>query len=167
MTQRTVAPIAIISASANPKVFSSLPASVTLSAGCFVDVSELRSTVFPALSLRNFCTFALTQQSALLHYVLLCFSRSGPLVAPLPTGCVKLFDARRCQVCIFLVFPILKQKQPPLHQPEGMCANSSPVGSIAITEPPPPHPRNCKGSCFPSDRPSTKEKGPITPGSTD
>lgn len=145
-----------------------------MSSGRCAIVPELWLTVILVHSLGNFCKFALTHQTQLLCCDLLCFARPGPLAASPPTpplsGCVKPFDARRCQVYIFLVFPIFKQQQPRLQQPEGLCANSgSPVGSIAITEPL-LYPCNCKGSCFPSDRAASLPPGrraPVTPGSTD
>lgn len=161
-----------VPASAVPKILSSLPASVTfLQRGVFHHGSRATAqsnVIFPELSLREVSTFALTHQTELLYSDLFCFIHSGSLGAPppRPSGCVKQFGARCCQVYIFLVFPIFKQEPPPLWS-EGMCANSSsPVGSVAITESL-LYPRNCKGSCFPSDQPATREKGPITPGSAD
>lgn len=126
-------------------------------------------TASPALGLRNFCKLARTHQPERLHRDLVFSSHSGPLVAAppphprLPSGCVKFLDAPCCQVCIFLVFPIFKQQQPLLQQPEGMCANSgSPVGRIAITEPL-LYPSNCKGSCFPSDQAASLPPGRRAP----
>lgn len=73
-----------------------------------------------------------------------------------------------CQVSIFLVFPIFKNEQPPLQQPEGMYANNDfPAGSLAITAHL-LHPFNRIGSCFLTDQTSlhdTSETGFITFGS--
>lgn len=113
----------------------------------------------PQLILFQNSVFLFLKPSSLLYCdSAIFFTVSAPL-PQLSTWCANSLDA---QVYIFLVFPVFKQQQLLIQQPEGIRANSnSPVGSAAIIE---PLLDTREGSCFLSDQTASLPQG--TPASS-